>query len=452
MVNVILNNPAQRSTISYDVSNNAVDYGTHVPDNIAKMGEEVGLNDLANQLNQESQEFDQQLREDTYGNQQGIPTEEMPLEDLPEEELPEPEQDYPQEEHESKAPKKQAKARHSKKRYTDLAVKYGYEAEKRQQEAERRIAAEQKAEALEQQLELERQKRSIYEKELLKSQGNLCQSNIDKAYEILFQARQDQDSDTEKEALKVINRLQNEQFKTEDSLQHIEYQDIQHQKQKQVTDPREAILSELYTPRELENVAVDKWLKENPECNPYSSEFDAEYAQEVNKVKQGLNKWLMGQRQKHLIGEDEYYDLLNDSLDIHFGRNQQPVAPQPAPQEQRFNNGGQVQRQNNQYYNDDAYYSSQQQVSQPQRQTRLPDMYRVPLDRTPRPPVSNVSRSGYGQQTPYAAQGMPELTSLERELALKWPVYDERGQQITDPRAKIEQYKREKARASSQRG
>lgn len=391
MVNVILNNKAAGS-VTYNVGSDTMDFGTAVPDSIEQLAGQVGLVDTAQQLNQEAQEFDQQLREEQF-NPQADDT--LHMEDGSEEFEP------PKQSKHTK-PRKKHKA---EKRIEDMVSQFSKAAQERDQAYEELTYQKWRAEEL--------------EKELLQVKGNAYNKDIDTVTDILVNARRDEDYETEKEATKYLSQLQHQQMETQRNLQQAQQQEVI--KQRTAPDPKEALIKEYFDPREIQHGALEDWLTENPECNPYNPDFDPDYAQEVTTVKKNLNKWLTGQRQKNIIGTDEYYDILNESLDIYFGRTppqQQQSAP-PQPQ-QRFAN--------------------------PERQTQVSHMYKVPLDSQPRSQVSAVNRSGYATAGGYNSSGLPDLDDRELGFARSWPVYDERGNQITNENVKIQRYREEKAR------
>lgn len=408
MVNVVVNDQI-KNNVTYNVGTGNVDFSGVLPDNLEKAASEVGLTGLANQINQESQEYDDSLKRDEeerkaqnpFGNQQ------QPMQ----------EQDDSGEE-ESENPKQRQikkKKNRSQDRFAELALRYGQEAE------QRRI--------LEEQLSLEREESSFYKKEYLKSTQVAYNGEIDKVSDVLIAARKEDNDEVEKEAFNTLIDLKTAQKEAERNLHHIEKQAAQQQQDRnQAPDPRENLLMQLYDRKELESEALDDWLEENPECNPFHSDFDLDYASEVARLKKtGLNPYLVSQRQRDKIGKDEYYDLLNATIDVHFGRSQYQDPPQPQYQPQPQ---PQYQEQN---YNQ-------------QRSPQMP-MYRVPLDGVPGAPVSSVNRAGYASNIGQSnSQGLPELNAQQRDFALKWPIYTERSEQITNPAAKIEHYRRELAR------
>ena len=482
MVSVVVNNKAN-SSVTYDVNSGRV-VGTgsdayNFPDSIQEMANQAGLTTMAHTLNSESQEFDQQLRQN---EQQPVNDNSNEPEDFAfgEDDASSYEKTDPNSHPGGNSPgerrKKIAKKRsRSQDRFEDMALRVSTTAQERDQALIEANINKHKADEL--------------ERAYLELQTNLYQSKIEEANNIMFSARQDGDMDLEKQALDVVGELRFDQIEKKRQLDALERK--KHQEENKRPDPREAALYEHFDTKELESSALDPWLQNNPECNPYSPEYDDDYAKEVTSVKKQLNKWLVGQKRKGIVGNDEYYEILDDALNTHFGRTapvsreqnpypQQGVAPQnytnygnPTPQQQRMAPPPppiqyQQPQQQPQYgyppqqpqyqqpqnpYGYPPQQQQQQQYQQPQQQPQygmpqgqkpLNTVY-VPIGADPYSPVSRVNRDGYGNGQQQHA-GLPDLDPLQRHMALTMPVFTKEGQAITDPAAKIHNYKMELAR------
>lgn len=482
MVNVVVNSKAN-SSVTYDVNSGLVvgagSDAYNFPDSIQEMANQAGLTTLAHTLNQESQEFDQSLRAGEQP-QPAIPDDDVDSVSFDEDDTTNYEKTDPNAHPGGNLPgerrKKIAKKKsRSQDRFEDMALRVSTTAQERDQ-------------AL-MQANIDKHRADELERAYLELQNNLYQSKIEEANTIMFTARQDGDLDLERQASDIVGELRFDQIAKKRQLDQLDKQKQEQESHR--PDPREAILYDHFDTKELESAALDPWLQSNPECNPYSPEYDDDYAKEVHTVKKALNKWLVGQKQKSIIGQDEYYEILDDALNTHFGRitpvatqptypqqgvnpqqqpnygygpqqPQRPMQPPPAyagqvPQPQYgYPQGLQPQQPQPGYAPNPYGYPPQQpqhqqqyapqygNPQQPQQQPTRNTVY-VPIGTDPYSPVSRVNRDGYGNGQQGSAN-LPDLDPLQRHMALTMPVFTKEGVSITDPAAKIHNYKVELAR------
>lgn len=422
MVNVIVNTQGM-NTVTYDTDTHNVDDGFGLPDTIQGLAAQAGIVDAAEGINQESREIDEGLRqqETDSGDEQG---------QIEQEDVSDPEAQPEKKKRHRK--RKVSTDSGSEKRIADLSLRYGQTFEEKKY--------------FEEQWAIEREKSAAYEKELLKIRGSAYQNEIDRMGDVVIEARNSGDIDLEKQAMAAMSKLTNSQLRQEEELQRVEWQEQQRRQQElqaqqeqeqAAADPRDQFAKEFFDRRELSGDGFDEWLSDNPELDPYSEDFDPDYASEVHKIKKGLNSWLSSQRNKKIIGTDEYYDILNESIDRRFGRTPEPIYQEqyaPAPQQQR-------QAYNSRYQNQNYQQGGQVQPMA---------MRTIELDRTPRTPVASVNRAGYNGG-PYSGQGLPQLNDIQRMIAHKSPMVDDRGRPIIDLAAKERIYQEELVRMQRER-
>ena len=451
MVNVV-NNSLGKSNLVYNVGNDSVVDIGGMPNNLEAMAGQVGLIDTAHQLNQESREEDQLLREQTFENYPQPPANDFDPNNIDQNEMyedsPYDQQETFQQEVQATPRKTGKKKKDGNKRFDTMAVNLAQRIKERDEALERALYLEQ---------ELIREKEAK-----LGITNKAYDSQIDQLTDLLINARNTQDYETEKQATKAIASLQAAQLQNEEKQKLYQEQLIERERTAHQRDePVSPVIRELFDKRELNRLEAGnadgllKWLERNPACNPNHPDFDEEYATEVARIKKAFTKPYIRSGEINLIGEDEYYNELDQLLDYQFGRigknkmshDPRMMPPQYNPQQgypnQQMYQGGQVPQ-----------YQQPQYAPQngPQRQTNMPRMYTVPIGNNP--PVSRVNRAGYGNNPMgYGApQHLPQLDPIHREIAMRIPYTDANGQTITDPAQRIKMYQQDLANEQSSGG
>jgi len=463
MVNVV-NNSLGKSNVVYNVGNNSVvDIGS-MPNNLEAMAGQVGLIDAAHQLNQESREEDQFLREQTFENYAQPPANDFDPNNQDQNEMYEEQQfdqnqsqDFQSETQQTTPRKSSKKKKDGNKRFDTMAVNLAQRIKERDEALERALYLEQ---------ELIREKEAR-----LGITHTAYDRQVDQITDLLIGARRDGDFEAEKAYTKALSEAQAAKNKVQENQRILQDQLIEQERiSSQKASPASPVLQELFDKRELTRLDADDaeglmdWLARNPACNPNSPDFDEEYAGEVAKIKKAFTKTYIRSGESNLIGENEYYHELDQILDHQFGRRgnnkmtqdprMMPPAPNYSPQQQQNQYGPNPNYQrgyagtpppNSQYpYQQPQYgYPQQNYAPQPQ-QTNMPRMYTVPIGNNP--PVSRVNRAGYGNGTTYGApQYLPQLDAVHREIAMRIPYTDAQGNTITDPNQRIRLYQQDLA-------
>ena len=420
MVNIIVptNQPA---SMVYNSDTDQIQNGAMAVDGLEKLADQVGIIDSINNVNQESQQYDQQLREDhgledpSYSQINNEQFEEESVQNFP------------------KKPQQKKKSKIDK-RLDSVMTKY--------------TTVLSEKEELEQELKRVRDENARYAASLLASEQERISHDIDRVADVMMTAQQNQQTEAYKKATKLMSKLVQEEAEAQRSLENLQesYQ-ISNQHQQEFNQEMEEAFTQLADRRELKSQHYYEWLQDHPYYNAKDPEnFDADLAQETYQIKKDFNKFLKRSGATDYIGSEEYYAELNQILHNTFN---------PFPQNNQMNNY-QSEQHYNEGYNDgyDEYYDVNERDDSMRHTIQVnPDFENsIPGRRASegqnrihtgnpsmmspyqsRPQMPNLAPANRGNSGGYYQQNqLPELTPLERKLALQMPMVDSQGRSLSE--------------------
>lgn len=438
MVNVVI--PVERTSVHYNVDTDSTST-VGVPDSIRQLAEDKGIYGAANSINQESREYDHQLRESDNPDY-------------------EPNNQEQENDHEFESPqdngevqpkkKKRTGIDKQKKRIDDVTYKY--------------MSTLQEKEELERQLKLARDQHAAsmlaFEKQRLADQ-------IDRVSEIMVEAKDNDETKTYVEANRVLHSLLTKETQATEALDLINESVEQGNTAAippEIEEQQENRYFQLSDTKELESEAYVDWLRENPFYNPYDLEnYDDDLASDVHEIKRTFNKFLKSKRNGNYIGTPEYYQDLDIIVQQKLFSGFDNFA---APQQHQ-----QPQHQQQRGYSDQGY-NQQQETNDMRHVVHVNPEYERSLEQAPQgnrihgqyaedgtpaqqhrpqqqrqPNMAPVNRAGYNQH--YQSNDLPNLTADQHRMALQIPMFDERGRSLSEAE-RIHKY-REGLRDMSQR-
>jgi hypothetical protein len=437
MVNIVTN--GQPSSVTFNVDSGEISPVVHVQDSLVKLANEIGIVDAMQEINEESYNNDQDLRDDYDMESESIyqRNEEDEFNDQPQEE-----EYYQEDQPQQQKPKKKSPPKKTKgdKRYDDLIYKLGSKA----QEAEE-IARQRDATARE--LKQARDEHAAY---VLSIEKQRIASDIDRVSDIMVRAKETDQSKSYVDGNRIMNELILKEAQTDAAINQLAQQREQDSYVPETSEYERLAEEKFYDlsdAKEISSPAYAEWLKENSYYNPYDGDnYDEDLAQDVHEIKRTFNKFLKHNRNGQFIGTPDYYQELDAIV-------QNKLYGDFVPQQQKgySNRGYSNQREDNDMkqinYSIDPDYQQSLGNAMPEGQSRVrgtyPDdpNYQAPRgqqQRQPqqqRPGVAPVNRSGYNQQY----SNMPPLSEQERKLALMWPAWDTNGRPLSD-QEKLQSY------------
>lgn len=456
MINII--QPSQRANMTLNVDSGEINGAMEVPDSLHGLADQVGIVGAINDINHESIQHDQDLREmhNINSNEDSYSPGEYQEQS--------PQLEYEQESESYSEPKKKTK---KKNKTADQRIReLTYQSLQTQHEKEE----------LEREL---RQSRDEHAAALLSFEKQRLAHDLSRVSDIMVQAQEEGEHKTYVDANKIYNKLSMQESETDAALSNLQNEYKQYQK---VDDPYEKYAEEkfisLSDPRELNSDAYADWLTRNGFYNSYNAkEFDPDLANDHYQVKRNFNKYLKSTGNADYISTPEYYDELDViSRQSLFGN----YAP-PMPSQSYSNQGYQQQEDPNMAFHSvhiDPEYDRSLGHATPEGQERMhypdPETYQQP----PQPPqrsnpqqrgyapqqqsynpqqpqqrqappqqqrsqnVMPVNRAGYSPN--YQSNDLPQLDPLEHKLALSFPMYDDQSRPLSDAE-RLHQYRLGKA-------
>lgn len=459
MVTIV--SPTPRPTISMNVGNNEILYGQHgAYSEQDELSKNALMAETMMQINQESQDYQQELWEQRDADPE-LPPDEMPhdyaYEEQPPYQEPEGEYDeYPQEEEQAEAKPRRPRKKAAKTNQGNT----GYALRKKNKETDYYEKQLQVKETLYQETlqrerdDKERMQRS-YELALEKNRLN---DDISKVSSVLMSAKQDQDIQTEIDANIVLQKLVNQQGQIDREASQLRAPEPVVDEDEEKFDQLAA--QELYKfsdARDLKSPVYGEFLEKYPICNPYSSDYDRDLAEEIWQLRKDHNRQIKIDGMSSYIGSEEYYEEVQDLIEARFNKSRRKAAPRPRAQQQHQGDQDMNYAQNgtghtisigdNDQYGEDyapnydpsfrksgdtrdpdsggasgyrqAQAPQQQYRPEPQQQQRYAQQGYGSARQDPyqqrQAPVAPVSRDGYSQ-TRYAQQ-LPELDHIEMNMA-----------------------------------
>lgn len=436
----------------------------HGSDPILELADNVGLVDAMSQINQEGREYQEEVRMN-YENPDS-PSYSTEINDYAGEEESSPSEEFMGEEEREPIRKRPRKKKNADdKVVSNLRYQPRHEVDAKDQEKERyeRQLAAEKA-IYEQHLEHERNEKERVQLQLKKRD---LDDGISKISNVMLDAKINQDHESEIHSNILLQKYLAEQHKLDDKINILEQNsapvEVDHEQQ----EYEEILQQELYRisdTRDLKSPAYSTFLQKYPICNPYHPDYDREIAEEVWGVRKSYNRQLKIDGHSQYIGQPDYYEDVDEIIDNHFGKSKQPSKPQnrgqPVDQygdnSMRYENSGGKHtvsvsdgehydagyapnydpgfRKSTDYRNNDGQFADGSAPSrgQPQRYAPPPgyaEEYTHPQNQYQgRPSVASVNRS----QTVPAAQSLPQLDSLEYNLARSMPMRDKTGRLLSE--------------------
>lgn len=296
--------------------------------------ENAGLVDAMNNMNDESRYHDSTLR-NQYADTEGYAQSQYDSQgyEIPPESYegygPDTAREHEEDQSfEANSRKDDPKAKRSKKKKPDLsaarhALKERYEKQLESKEAMHQHILQQK----------EEEKRFIQKTYELELQKRKVDEEIGKVSDVLFQAKENQDVQTEIDANILLQKLVNRQAYVERDISHVteEVRAFQDLMQEPEVDPAQAQIEqlaeqELYNysdRRELQSPHYSEFLERYSICNPYHPDYDRDLNDEIWQLRKKHNRDLKVNGESAFIGSAEYYQEVEDMISSHFGRTQQ---------------------------------------------------------------------------------------------------------------------------------
>lgn len=442
MVNIVTND--QSSSVTLNIDSGEISPQISLQNSLVRLADDVGITDTIDDINQESYQTDQELREEYdlpnqhYGNDDEEEYYEQDEQDEQDEFIPE-DNEYEKSKTRKRPKKKKSSGENlvPQKRIDEVTYKL-IEKGREYEDLERQLKKE-RDEKVEIQLLLEKQRIS---------------HDLDRVSNVIIKATENGQTQTITDANRLMYNLTAQDNETDQALNHLR---SSYQAEPEVTE-EDRLAEENYIrlsdPKELNSYAHINWLTRNPIFNSFDPDhFDAEIAEDAYNIKKNFNKFLKVNKNADFIATDEYYDELDKILKNKlFGdyRPQQAYSNQgyeksgkstrnqyytgdedmaeyriPIDQnyEQNYGQGvpeGQSRNMSGQYPDDPKYKQQYQQPQQPQRNGPMP-----------------VNRSGYNQN--YSGPQMPELNADQMRMVRSMPMFDTKGRQLSE-REKIHEY------------
>ena len=293
MNDITILSPAEKASVTFSLENGIVDQH-EVTDSLKELAKDVGIVDSINEMNQESYETDQELRDQHFNG---------PDNDA--------EQDHYEEHYEENAhnePVRERKKPHKKhkidKRINDLTYRLAIK-----DDEIKRLQQEHEANLLAIKLSIDKQK---------------IDSDIDRISDIMVMAKDENDTQSYVQANKLLNKLIKNQDDTESALQHLNDTYSQHSQEtnqnNEYLQMAEEKFLELSDTKEINSPHYAEWLQKHQYFNPYDAEnFDNDLASEIAGLKKNFNKFLKLKRNAHYIGTPQYYNDLDSMIEQNFG-------------------------------------------------------------------------------------------------------------------------------------
>jgi hypothetical protein len=460
MVTIV--NPTPRPTITLNTGNNEVLYGQHgALSEQDELSKNALMAETMMQINQESQDYQQELWQQRDADLELPPDDlprDYPYEEQPQDQEPDGEYDeYPQEEEQAQAKPRRPRKKAAKKVEGSL----GYNLRQKNKETDYYEKQLQVKEAIYQEtLQREREDKERMQRSYeLALEKNRVNDDIAKVSGVLMSAKEDQRYDTEIEANLLLQKLVNQQS-------HLEREEQDLRISESVVDPEEEQLDQLAAEelyklsdaRDLRSPVYGEFLEKYPICNPYSSDYDRDLAEEIWQIRKDHNRQIKIDGMSSYIGTEEYYEEVQDLIEARFNKSRRKAAPRTRqqPQYQGDHDMNYAQNgtghtisigDNDQYSADyapnydpsfrksgdtrDPESGGASGYRQPQQSRREPEPYYRPQQQgyaqqgygqtsnepyqQRQAPVAPVSRDGY-TQTRYAQQ-LPELDHVEMNMA-----------------------------------
>lgn len=449
MVNIITD--TQPASVSFNVDTGDISPAVHMQNSLVKLADESGMVDTINDINEQSYQEDQNLRD-------GYDVEEESHYQNDEDDFPEQQQDeqsYQEDHQQQQKPRKKSSPKKSKgdKRYDDLIYKLGSKAQEAEDIARQRDAAARE-------LKQARDEHAAY---VLSIEKQRIASDIDRVSDIMVRAKDTDQTRSYVEGNRIMNELIMKEAQTDAAINQLAYEREERNSVPEVSEYERLAEEKFYDlsdTKEITSPAYTDWLKENSYYNPYDQEnYDNDLAQDVHDIKRTFNKFLKHNRNGEFIGTHEYYKELdaivqnklygdfipsvnrysnkgysNQREDTEMNQINYPIDPD---YDQSFGNAtpeGQSRRHGT--YPDEAGYQAPRQQQYQQRPNQQQQ------NQQQRPGVAPVNRSGYNQQ--YSNQMAP-LDERERKLAILMPMVDMDGRPLTE-REKLQEYASNKAK------
>lgn len=444
MVNIVTN--GQPSSVTFNVDTGEITPVIQVQDSLVKLAAETGMVDTMNDINNESYNNDQDLRDDYNMESESI----YQQNDDDDNDQPQEEQLYQDDHQQQQKPKKKSPPKKTKgdKRYDDLIYKLGSKAQEAEEIARQRDATAREL----------KQARDEHAALVLSIEKQRIASDIDRVSDIMVRAKDTDQNRSYVEGNRIMNELMLKEAQTDAAINQLaqqrEEEDYLPEKSEYERLAEEKFY-DLSDSKEIASPAYVEWLKDNPYYNPYDGDnYDEDLAQDVHEIKRTFNKFLKHNRNAQFIGTPDYYQELDAIV-------QNKLYGNFAPQQQKgySNRGYSNQREDDDMkqinYSIDPDYEQSLGNAMPEGQSRMrgtyPDDpgYQAPREanqasqqRQQRPGVAPVNRSGYNQQ--YQNRQLPPLSDNERKLATMWPAWDSSGRPLTNTE-KLQQYALDKA-------
>lgn len=469
MVNVTIPTPRSSGTIDTSSGEMNLTMGDQQPYSLQDLADNSGLTDTMYQMNQESQQYDDQLRDEHLSDNEN---------DQYEYHQNEESQEY--DNGEAQRRPKTHRKKSKDKRFDDLTRNYHLEREQRE-EYEREVKR----------LRDENARIKILEDEhaamVLKLEQKEISDNLKKVSNIMIQAKEEDDNTTYVKANLLMNKLSLKEAENERAYSQIQDRYSQYEHDVPQDDTEEQILQEIKKradPRDLQSEYFGDFLRDHPYADARNvNEFDTDLADEFFSHKKKFDKSLKLSRRSDYIGTPEYYQELNDVIvdEMHSqpykNNKKQNQRNSYYSDEPSFDDDGYYDQQENEMSkyvvnvdpNNHEYYmrddgapnymtsdpsNSRLQSTRPvydplppgasnynnQRQYHQPREYQQPRQQMRRTnPNINPAYRGGGNVQQNGMGPLPRLTQAEEVIALKSPMRDVKGRLLNE-RERLEQY------------
>lgn len=427
------------------------------------------MENTRDQLNYDSQQYNDQLRQDHFEEDQGFqqPYDQDQVDQ--QRDVPEFVEDNPEfDEHGEVKPKPNKRRKKSKdRRFDDLTRNYHLEREEKEEIRRQNERLKQEIEDREQ-YKIEAERLAIENRAMvIKLEQKEIQENINKVSELMMQAEQDNDAEARREGAKLMAKLSARETTNERLFEEIQerYKELS---KKPVKDPNRDQLNQRIReihyqqsdPRDLESDHYYGFLKDVPWFNPENTkEYDPDLADEMVKVKKKFNRSLKLNGEADYIGTVDYYEDLKDRF--HEEMANEGVISKPKRSKRQDDYEDDYQQYDEDYGDDDmrsyttmidanhdAYMrddgkpnmmfsdpSNARQNSRtsyermgPRRMARDEHAYHDPRGYQNQRPASNPNLSpgyrGGGSVAGRQPQNLPNLTRMEYDTALRSEMRD----------------------------
>lgn len=341
MVTII--EPTARPTVTLNVGTNETLYAQHgAISEQDELSKNALMSEAMMQINQDSQDYQQELWEQRDADPE-LPPDEMPndypYEEQPQYQVPEGEyEEYPQEEYGQEEEQVEAKPRRTRKKAAKkVEGSLGYNLRQKNKETDYYEKQLQVKEALYQEtLQRERDEKERMQKTYeLALEKNRINDDIAKVSGVLMSAKQDQQYDTEVEANLLLQKLVNQQSYLEREEQQLRADEpIADEEDSEFEQLASQELYQFSDARDLKSPVYGEFLEKYPICNPYSSDYDRDLAEEIWQIRKGHNRELKINGMSSYIGSEEYYQEVEDLIDGHFNKSRRKSASRPRQQSQ----------------------------------------------------------------------------------------------------------------------